>query len=312
MSRKVLLSLFVLTLLTSIVTAASAQQKTSASAPKSTASSTPKTPAPSAQKAVPKFTVAQIVDKNVAARGGLQAWRSIQTMTWKGKMDAGAGDSLERSRRVALGHMAPTSRREFEAMAAANKADAKQVQLPYELDLKRPRKSRLEIEFAGKTAIQVFDGENGWKFRPYLNRNDVEPFTADELKSVATQVDLDGYLIDYAAKGTKVELEGVEPVEGHDAYKLKVTLKNGQVQRVWVDAESFLDVKVSGAPRRMDGRMRDVFVYQRDFRVVQGVKIPFVLETAVDGYRDTHKNELESVVVNPKLDDARFAKPQAK
>jgi len=148
--------------------------------------------------------------------------------------------------------------------------------------------------------------------RPYLNRNDVEPFTAEELKSEQTQVDLDGYLIDYAAKGTKVELEGVEPVEGRQAYKLKATLKNGQIQRVWVDAESFLDVKVSGAPRRMDGKMRDVFVYQRDFRVVQGVKIPFVLETAVDGYRDTHKNELESVVVNPKLDDALFAKPQAK
>jgi hypothetical protein len=312
MSRKVLLSLFVLTLLTFFVTATSAQQKTSASAPKSTAASASKTPAPVAQKAVPKLTVAQIVDKNVAARGGLPAWRAIQTMTWKGKMDAGAGDSLERSRRVALGHMAPTSRREFEAMTAANKTEAKQVQLPYELDLKRPRKNRLEIEFAGKTAIQVYDGENGWKVRPYLNRNDVEPFTAEELKSEQTQVDLDGYLIDYAAKGTKVELEGVESVEGHEAYKLKVTLKNGQVQRVWVDAESFLDVKVSGAPHRMDGKMRDVFVYQRDFRVVQGVKIPFVLETAVDGYRDTHKNELESVVLNPKLDEALFAKPQAK
>jgi outer membrane lipoprotein-sorting protein len=311
MSRKSLLSLFFLPLLTFLGTAAGAQsapKATSASAPKTA----PKTTAPSTQKAVPKLTATQVVDKNVAARGGLQAWRAVQTMTWKGKMDAGAGDSIERSRRAAQGHMAPTSRREFEAMTAANKTEAKQVQLPYVLDLKRPRKQRLEIEFAGKTAIQVYDGENGWKLRPYLNRNDVEPFTADELKSEETQVDLDGYLIDYAAKGTKVELEGVEPVEGREAYKLKVTLKTGAVQRAWVDAETFLDVKVSGAPRRMDGKMRDVVVYQRDFRTVQGVKVPFVLETAVDGYRDTHKNELESVVVNPKLDDSLFAKPQAK
>jgi hypothetical protein len=310
MSRKSLFSLFFLPVLTFLGTAAGAQtapKATSASAPKTA----PKTTAPSTQKALPKLTATQIVDKNVAARGGLQAWRSVQTMTWKGKMDAGAGDSLERSRRVAQGHMAPTSRREFEAMTA-NKTEAKQVQLPYVLDLKRPRKQRLEIEFAGKTAIQVYDGENGWKLRPYLNRNDVEAFTADELKSEETQVDLDGYLIDYAAKGTKVELEGVEPVEGRDAYRLKATLKTGAVQRVWVDAETFLDVKVSGAPRRMDGKMRDVVVYQRDFRTVQGVKVPFVLETAVDGYRDTHKNELESVVVNPKLDDSLFAKPQAK
>ena len=129
MSRKSLLSLVFLPVLTLLGTAAGAQtapKATSPSAPKTA----PKTTAPSAQKAVPKLTATQIVDKNVAARGGLQAWRAVQTMTWKGKMDAGAGDSLERSRRIAQGHMAPTSRREFEAMTAASKAETKQVQLP--------------------------------------------------------------------------------------------------------------------------------------------------------------------------------------
>lgn len=276
-------------------------------------SNSQKTTAPaSPQKPVAKLTAVQIVDKNVAARGGLQAWRAIHTMTFKGKMDAGAGDSLERSRRIAQGHMTPTSKREFEAMSGAENTERPQVQLPYELSVKRPRKLRLELEFSGKTAVQVYDGSNGWKVRPFLNRNDVEPFTQDELKSEEEQVGLDGYLIDYAANGSKVDLEGVEKVEGNDAYKLKVTLKTGQVEHVWVDAQSFLDVKVTGPQRRMDGKMRDVVVYQRDFRTVQGVKVPFLLETAVDGYRDTHKNVLESVVVNPNLDDSLFAKPQAK
>jgi len=45
---------------------------------------------------------------------------------------------------------------------------------------------------------------------------------------------------------------------------------------------------------------------------VQGVKVPFVLETAVEGYRETHKAMLETVAVNPKLDDSLFTKPQAK
>jgi len=68
--------------------------------------------------------------------------------------------------------------------------------------MKRPGKSRVEIEFAGKTAVQVYDGTNGWKLRPYLNRNDVEPFTAEEAKSEAGKT-LDGPLVDYAAKGTR-------------------------------------------------------------------------------------------------------------
>jgi hypothetical protein len=140
----------------------------------------------------------------------------------------------------------------------------------------------------------------------------VEPFTSDEAKGENEKADLDGYLVDYAAKGTKVELDGVEKVEGHDTYKLKLTLKSGQVRYVWVDALSFLDVKVSGTPRRMDGRMRNVAIYQRDFQNVQGLMIPFLLETSVDGYRETHKMVIEKVVVNPKLEDALFAKPQAK
>ena len=118
-------------------------------------------------------------------------------------------------------------------------------------------------------------------------------------------------MIDYAAKGTKVVLDGVEPVEGQPAYKLKVTQKSGVVQHVWVDAKTFLDVKVEGSPKHMDGKMHPVYTYQRDFRSVQGVMIPFLVETLVDGYTETHKLQVEKAVVNPKFDDALFSKPGA-
>ncbi|PYX40981.1 MAG: outer membrane lipoprotein-sorting protein [Acidobacteria bacterium] len=261
-----------------------------------------------------KLTAAQVVEKNVAARGGSQAWRGVHTISWKGKMDAGAGDSAARSRRFATnqGRMSPTSNMDHGKLGPEVAEKDKQIQLPFTYEMKRPRKSRMEIEFAGKTAVQVYDGSNGWKVRPFLNRNDVEPFTADEQKSESDKADLDGYLIDYAAKGSKVELDGMEKVEGRDAYKLKVTSKSGQVNYVWVDSQSFLDVKVSGTPRRMDGKMHNVSIYQRDFRNIQGVMVPYLLETAVDGYRETHKTVIETVAVNPKLEDSLFTKPQAK
>ena len=254
------------------------------------------------------LTAAQVVEKNIAARGGLQAWRGLQTMEWTGKLDAGGGDSAARSRRVAL---APSSNMNHPAMNATD-GKTEQVQLPFTLYMKRGRKSRIELEFAGKKPVQVYDGTNGWKDRPFLNREDVEPFTADELKAEAQKSDLDGPLVDYAAKGTKIESAGVEKIEGHDCYKLKLTLKNADVQYVWIDTQSFLDVKVSGTPRRMDGRMHNVYIYQRDFKTVQGLVFPQVLETAVDGYRDTHKMVIESLVINPKLDDSLFKKPQSK
>ena len=258
------------------------------------------------------LTAAQIVEKHVAARGGLQAWRAVQTLSVAGTMDAGRGDSAARSRRLSRGGVGATSRKAHADITpdVVKGEVTDQVQLPFTLEVKRPHKSRLEILFAGKTAVQVFDGANGWKLRPYLNRNDAEPFTDEETKAETGRGDLEGPLVDYAAKGTKVQLAGVELVAGHDAYNLKLTTKDSKVQHIWIDAQSFLDVKVEGTPRRMDGKMHKVFVMQRDFRSVQGVMIPFVCETVVEGYPQTHALTVKSVAVNPPLDDARFTKAQ--
>jgi hypothetical protein len=263
-------------------------------------------------KAVAKLTAAQVVERHIAARGGMQAWHGVQSMAWNGKMEVGYADSVARSQRYVSNAMAHKGKMERMALLDAEKKaqSEKQVELPFLMEMKRPQKERVEIEFAGKTAVQVYDGKEGWMKRPYLNRDDWEPFSQEQTKSQAGTAGMDGPLLDHAAKGTKVALEGIEAVEGHDAYKLKLTMKDGDVKHVWIDAQSFLDVKVEGAPRLMDGRMRSVWVYQRDFRSVQGLKVPYVLETAVEGYRDTHKMSIEKVGLNPVLDDALFVKPR--
>jgi hypothetical protein len=260
-----------------------------------------------------RLTVAQIVDKYIAARGGAQALRAVKTMSWNGKMDVGFGDSVARSQRYISNTMMRTDKQRIAAMEQAKeqKPAEAQEQVPFLLDMKRPGKARVEIEFQGKTSIQVYDGKQGWMKRPFLNRDDWEPFSAEQTRSQVGSWDLDGPLLDYAAKGTKVELEGREVVEGHDAYRLKSTKKDGTVRHVWIDAQSFLDVKVEGIPRRMDGKMRTVWVYQRDFRSVDGLKMPFLLETAVDGYRDTHKMVIEKVGLNPVLADSLFVPPKS-
>jgi hypothetical protein len=262
-----------------------------------------------AQAAPATLSAAQIVDRHVAARGGLAAWRSLQTFSMNGKMEVGSGDSTARSLNYVRSEMPSAHKKPMSAPTIPAAPAAKQVQLPFTLEVKRTNKSRIEIVFQGKTAVQVYDGTSGWKLRPYLNRDDYEPFTVEERKSESESPGIDGPLVDYAAKGTKVELAGVEPVEGHGTYKLKLTLKDGTVQHIWIDTKSFLDVKMEGTPRRMDGRMRTVWIMQRDFRSVQGLMIPFERETSVDGYRETHKMIIEKATVNPALADARFTKP---
>jgi len=223
------------------------------------------------------LTAAQIVDRNVAARGGLAAWRSIDTLTMAGQLEAGGKRNSE---------------------------------LPFVMRMKRGHKSRLEITFKDQTAVQVYDGKQGWKVRPFLNRNEVEPYTPAEAKAAAAWEELDGPLVDYAKKGTKVELAGTEEVDGKKAYKLKVTLKGGEQRGMWIDAATFLEVKIDGQPRKMDGKMRKVAIFYRDFRPEGAVKVPHTLETFVDGVKESHKMTIQRVAVNEPMQEALFRKPQ--
>ncbi len=266
----------------------------------------------------PKLSAAEIVDRNVAARGGLEAWRAVQTMSLMGKLGAGGN---QRPALQVPAEAPAVSARGRSAQPLAPPRPVEEVQLPFVMDLARPRKMRFELLFNGQTTIQIFDGTNGWKLRPYLGRSVVEPYTADELKMTSTQADLDGPLVDYVAKGSRVELDGVEKVEGRDTYKIKVILKTGEVVHVWIDAQTFLEAKMSGQPRRLDGVDHPVEVYLRDYRPVSGVQVPFTLETRVLpvgrtalGTKDPpvppERTTIEKVVVNPKFDDSLFAKPQ--
>ena len=254
-------------------------------------------------------SAAPIAEKNAEARGGLKAWRKITSMTMSGNLDAGTPRDPVK---LAMSFMKPRTEARADARKAlAHPRDADQVkpvQLPFVMELKRPRKSRLEIRFKGQTAVQVYDGSTGWKLRPFLGRREVEPYTAEELKAAALQTELDGPLIDYASKGNKVELVGTEPVDGRDAYKLKITSDDGQVRHVWVDAKTYLDVKVDGT-RRLDGKPRPVWTTYSDYRSVNGLMVPHLLETTVEGVAGSEKIMVERVALNPQLDDDRFAKP---
>jgi hypothetical protein len=258
------------------------------------------------------MSVQQIVERNTTARGGLQAWQRVGSMSLSGKLDA--GKTRTDGGQVAVASKQARAKAKAELRKALQEGkpvlEAQQViQLPFQMDLKRPTMTRLEIPFQGETAVQVYDGANGWKLRPYLGRHEVESYSEEELKSAASQQELDGPLFNYAAKGTSVALEGGELVDGRGAYKLKLTLKNGDLRHLWVDAQTFLDVKIASEPRRLDGKMRTVATYFRDYKPVDGLQIAHRLETTVEGLPGTQRILIEKVALNPALEPTRFSKP---
>src|SRR5205807_8765376 len=124
------------------------------------------------------LSAAAIVERNVAARGGLQAWRAVQTMSMQGKLGAGG------NQRATVAVLIPDKKSSRQSLPTR---PAEEVQLPFVMELKRPGKMRMELQFNGQTAIQVYDGANGWKLKPFLNRRVVEPYTTEEMKVSSLQ-----------------------------------------------------------------------------------------------------------------------------
>jgi hypothetical protein len=98
-------------------------------------------------------------------------------------------------------------------------------------------------------------------------------------------------------------------IDGRETYRLRLTLKNGDQRHVWVDAQTFLETKVDMPPRKIDGVMRTVSTYYRNYKSVNGLMLPFVVETRVDGASNSGMMLIDHVQVNPAIDDNRFSKP---
>jgi hypothetical protein len=114
--------------------------------------------------------------------------------------------------------------------------------------------------------------------------------------------------VDYTAKGNKIELLGKDKVEGKDAYKLKVTLKDGQVRYDYIDAVSYLEVKWQGSILNQ-GKELGVETFFRDYRKVGGLMFSFLLDSGTPGASSTQQIVLEKVELNLLEDDARFGRP---
>ena len=234
----------------------------------------------------PKATVAslsvqQIIQRNVAARGGLERWRACGTMAWVGQIES---------------------------------AHAPVPNMHFTLEQQRPNKTRFEVDALGRKTVRVFDGTQGWKLRAAQNgiRPDAQPFAAEELKFARAGQGIDGPLIDAAAKGNLVTLEGLDEIEGHPAYRLEVRLFAGKRDRRWIDAKSFLDIRCdrvvdgpgpAGLPRKV------VSLLYRDYKTFEGLKMPTIIETSGDAHSPPARMVIERVLLNPPLDSWAFVNP---
>jgi hypothetical protein len=218
-------------------------------------------------------TVDEVLAKHFDAMGGLTKLKAIQSIRTTGRMVLPQG-----------------------------------MELPVVLYQKRPKQFRMEFTMQGMTGMQAFDGKNAWMVMPMMGSKDPQAMGPDETKQMDEQAEFDGPLVDYKVKGNTVELVGKEQVEGADAYKVKVTLKNGDVRMMYFDAETYLQIKVEGK-RTVRGTEVENESFLSDYKEVDGLMVPFAIESGMKGSPQRQKIVIDKVEYNPAMADSFFAMP---
>jgi hypothetical protein len=220
-------------------------------------------------------TVDEVIGKNIQAHGGLEKLKAVNTLRNTSKLSFGAF------------HLASIQ------------------------ETKRPDKVREEFAIQGLAQVQAYDGKVAWQINPFEGRKDPQLMSAEDAKGLIVDADIDGPLVDYKAKGHKAELMGHDSVEGTDCYKVRLSMKNGDVRYYYLDADSFLELKME-VQTTVRGTLQESETYFGDYEQVNGIYYPFAVEQAQKGSQQRQKLSVEKIEINIPVDDSRFVMPVIK
>jgi len=222
-------------------------------------------------------SVDELIAKNAAARGGLDKIQAIKSLKTEGKLRFVGGFGT---------------------------FDLTLVQYQ-----KAPDAVRNEATVQGLTQVQAWDGKEAWQISPFQGRKDPERMSEDDAKSLADDAAIAGSLINYQARGAKIEYLGTEDVDGTLAHKLKVSLKSGNVEYVYLDPDAYLEIRMV-AQRKVRGSESESTTDYGDYEQVDGVYFPFSITTQNKG-DGQQLITIEKAQANVDVDDKQFAFPAA-
>jgi len=217
-----------------------------------------------------------LLAKNLAARGGAEKLRAIKSLKLTGRIVFGGSDFS---------------------------IDAQWGEIQ-----RRPDQIRSEVTLQGLTSVSAYDGREAWRVSPFGGRKDAEKASEDDTRALAQDAELDGPLVEWKAKGHKVEALGMEDVDGTPAYKLRVTRRDGDVWYVYLDPATYLEVRVTKVHKVRGAEEineTDLGGYQQ----VSGVWIPFAIESGSKGGPRTSRISVERAEINVPVEDAWFKVP---
>jgi hypothetical protein len=219
-------------------------------------------------------TAEELVAKNLQAKGGIEKMKAIKSIRMTGQFE-------NRGFKATIGQVS-----------------------------KRPQMLRATFTVQGMTQVQAFDGSSAWQISPFDGRKDPEMLGEDDARSLIESADFDGPLVDAEAKGNKIEYLGHDQVDGDDAYKLKVTLKNGDILYYYLDPDTYMEIQVE-RQTFIRGSVRESVMALGSYKPVNGVMFPFSIEQGQKGNPNRGKITMTRIEANVPVDDGEFKMPSA-
>ena len=220
-------------------------------------------------------TAEELVAKNLQARGGIEKIKAIKTLRMSGKLQQGS------------------------------------LTIQLSQDAVAPSFLRQMATIQGMTQIQAYDGSAGWQISPFGGRKDAELLGEDDLRGLVEDADFYGPLVDYKTKDNRVEYLGHDTVDGDDAYRLKVTLANGDIVYYYLDPDTYLEIRTEKV-QYIRGSIRESFTNLGSYKLVAGVYYPFSIESGSKrSPEDAAKIALDKIEANVSIPAQEFKMPAA-
>lgn len=218
-------------------------------------------------------TADELVQKNTEAKGGIDKIKAIKSMRMTGKLTGGRG---------------------FTAATGQ--------------DNLRPNLVRETFSLQGMTSVQAYDGTHGWQIQPFGGHKDPELMGEDDLRDLLFDADFDGPLVDSKEKGNTVEYLGHDVIDGDDALRLKVTLKDGDIIYYYLDPDTYLEIRKE-IQEFIRGSVRETVIELGSYKPVAGVMFPFSISQGAKSNPGAQTTTVEKMEVNVPIDPNEFAVP---
>lgn len=179
------------------------------------------------------------------------------------------------------------------------------MEMPMHIRVKNPDKFRVDMEMMGQKTTSAFDGVNGWMINPMMGAG-VQDLEGAQLKQAMGQADMEGALYNYKAKGSNIEMLGKVDADGAEAYKLKLTDKDGTVQTYYINADDYMISKVESKAEAM-GQSMDIVTKMVEYKDVKGIKMASKME--IEMPMGKQSVVMEEIKIDEPIDDTLFEKP---